>query len=132
MSFNGYENLNPELREAIESSKYILDLEDDFDGEGSPKYSKETWERAVEFVLHYERELREKGKNIEIPRICPGFNGAIDLYWKAENKEILAKIPVSPDKEIAYYGDDFGENKIKGTTKLSEYDSNLLAWLEKV
>ena len=39
------------IADAVEKSRRILDLPDNWDDEGSPGYSRETWERAAHFVL---------------------------------------------------------------------------------
>src|SRR5262249_55164350 len=39
------------IADAIERSRGMLDLEDDWDGEGSPAYQQEDWERAVRMLL---------------------------------------------------------------------------------
>jgi hypothetical protein len=44
------EDTKSSIKELIQSSKWILDLKDDWDNEGSEGYSVETWERAIELL----------------------------------------------------------------------------------
>ena len=50
-----YAYISPSIQRAIRESCRILDLEEDWDGEGSPAYSKETWRRALQFILRNAR-----------------------------------------------------------------------------
>lgn len=86
------------IEEVITRSQSILDLQDDWDGEGSPGYSRETWERAIAFL----RRL-VKMADIPAPVISPAERGSIDLYWSTDDSSLL--INFSPDDTFdAYFG----------------------------
>ena len=53
LSIEIYEN----IFKAIDKSKYILDLSDDWDDEGAKGYSKSTWILAIGFLLRYLKQL---------------------------------------------------------------------------
>ena len=103
----------PELQGAIEESRRILDLEDDWDEEGSVAYSHEVWSSAAEFVLAIDREVEALGKKMVIPRILPGPAGSIDLHWKTATFELLMKVPPD-DGSVTFYGDDYGRTQFEG------------------
>jgi hypothetical protein len=120
----------PEIEEAIEESRSLLELEDVWDGEGSPGYTGDTWNRAIEFLKDNTRRLRDiLGVRISAPGISPGPNGSIDLHWKTVSRELLINIPTDPDQPAGYYGDDMGKNRIKGTLDTSGRNEWLLMWL---
>src|SRR5262249_5181981 len=67
---------------AIDSSRWILDLEENWDEEGAEPYDQETWESAKALLVSYaSRALSAHGVEIPAPVISPGPNGSIDLHW---------------------------------------------------
>jgi len=74
------------IDEAVKKSEYILEIEDNWDGEGSPGYSESTWKKAINFIYLYAEEIWNKlNINISPPDILPGPEGSIDLHWKEDN-----------------------------------------------
>ena len=126
--------LSPELghvREAIESSRTILDLEPD-DDQGEAGYSEETWNRAVEFVTKNAQWLWDSfGFVIDAPQILPGPDGSIDIHWDRPSFEMLINIPADPRAQAGFYGDDRGEIAIKGSMDPSRFNQGLLLWLAR-
>src|SRR3972149_2556172 len=71
-----------DLDAEIESSKSILSLPDNWDGEGRPRYSQDKLDRAIAFVRTHTGLLVETfGKEPPVPRINPGPEGSIDIHW---------------------------------------------------
>lgn len=119
-----------EIEEAIEESRSLLEIEDDWDGEGSAGYSEATWNRATEFLKNNARRLKDiLDVWVDAPSISPGPNGSIDLHWKTESRELLINIPADSTQPAGYYGDDRGVNRIKGTFDISGRNEWLLMWL---
>lgn len=119
------------IAEAIKSSRKILDLKDNWDDEGSPGYTKETLERAIQFLTKHIKWLWENsGVRVEAPKILPGPNGSIDIHWECNQYELLVNIPDDPDVPATFYGDDRGNLSIKGTLDPSAFNSGLLLWLK--
>jgi len=115
-----------ELFQSIEKSKYILELEDDWDDEGSPAYDKATWIRAIEFLYNYTKKIYdETGKIIDPPKISQGPEGSIDILWKTESYRLLINIPQDPKKPASYYGDDYTDEHVKG----AHNTNNITRWL---
>ena len=114
----------------IDESKSILDLKEDWDGEGALPYSREVWERAIQFVRRYALKSHERfGAIVSAPRILPGPNGSIDVHWKEEKFELLVNIPADPKIYASFYGDDYSAARIKGTFDPELENIGLIFWL---
>ena len=121
---------------SLENSRSLLDLKDNWDGEGSAGYTKSTWTRARDFLFrHAFRFFRSQKKCFDPPEILPGPNGSIDLHWKTDARELLINVPARPEDTIAYYGDDEAEgteNAIRGKNIESSKDPGwIFLWLTK-
>ena len=118
------------IEEEIQRSRKILDLEADWDGDGADAYSQETWQKSVSFLrnlidrlLRYEIDI-EASEEL-IPEILPGPNGSIDLEWETDFFDLLINIPKEGER-ASYYGDDYGENRIKGNLDILDPNPNFL------
>lgn len=122
----------PSIDEAIEESREILDVPDDWDGEGTPAYSRATWERATSFVTHYAQRLWvEHGIRIPAPKILPGPDGSIDVHWEQESFELLVNVPAESTQRAEFYGDDYGTIYIKGSLDPAALNRGLIEWFQK-
>lgn len=120
------------IEDAIESSREILELKDDWDGEGGQGYLKETWQRAASFVRNYARRLwSEHEVLIPAPKILPGPNGSIDVHWEEKDFELLVNISADREEKAEFYGDDYGSIYIKGKLNPSTFNRGLIEWLQK-
>jgi hypothetical protein len=123
---------SPQIEKAIESSEFILKLEENWDEEGSPRYSEETWHRATQFVrktaLLYKKEI---GVWIDPPKITPGPDGSIDVRWKSSKRSILINFPANSNTPADFYGSDKQTDVIKGTLNLSSQNHWILQWLNR-
>ena len=103
------------LLEALERSKKILDLPEDWDDAGNRTFLFETWERMRQLlVTHAALVWQRTGLIIPVPRIMPGPEGSIDLHWKTSRRELLLNVPEDAAKAATYYCDDFGQEEITG------------------
>ena len=109
----------------------MLDLPDDWDGEGSPRYEEATWRRAVEFLLgNALRIWEEQGVVVPTPKVRKGPQGSVDLHWRTPTRELLINVPADPDAQADYYGDDgTSGHRIKGTLDLAREGHQPLLWL---
>ena|SRR5579863_1747211 len=81
------------VADAIEKSRWMLELEDDWDGEGSPAYSTETWRRAASFLLKNALSLwQDRGARIDAPALHNGPEGSIDIYWETADRKLLINV----------------------------------------
>ncbi len=116
-----------EIYREIEKSKYVLDLEDDWDDEGSITYKPATWIRAVKFIADYAKWVLEEASIVlSTPRISPGPNGSIDVLWKNNNFRLLINIPEDRQKQASFYGDDYGQEVIEGTFNPAKINQGIL------
>jgi hypothetical protein len=117
------------IKEVIADSKKILALENDWDGEGGQAYSEKVLERATSFLWNYALRVRSLfGVAIEPPKVLPGPHGSIDIHWKSDTRELLVNVPADPKQLANFYGDDYGEVKIKGTFDPETYNLGILGW----
>lgn len=119
------------LADEIEASRSMLELEEDWDGEGSPGYEEATWRRAVDFLVGNASRLNDEyGVAIESPRIRKGPRGSIDLHWRMPDRELLVNIPADHGLPADYYGDDGnGGQQTKGTLNPERQGYHLMLWL---
>jgi hypothetical protein len=119
------------LADEMAASRQMLDLSDDWDGEGSPGYAEATWQRAVTFLLAGATQLwGDQGIVVAAPEILPGPNGSVDLHWRTPDRELLVNVPADVDAPARYYGDHGGGlHPIEGTLDVSAVNHWLLMWL---
>lgn len=126
----GNEDALEQIIKAIDLSKSILDLQDDWDGEGSPGYSKTTWDRMRKFLLSHAQAMRNHlGISIPVPQILPGPDGSIDMLWKRDEYELLVNIPSDPNRFANFYGDDRDKTSVKGSIDPAKTNQGILSWL---
>lgn len=112
------------ISKAIEDSRCMLDLEDDWDGYGASTISRDVWERATGFLRIIQDDL------VDVPRISPLADGSIDLHWKTNTYELLIYVPADTNELAQYYGDDGKEgSSIKGELDITKSDQKLIAWI---
>jgi len=115
-----------ELASAIEQSKYILNLGDNFDDMKSPGYDRETWLRATRFISGYAQWLFDVfNKKIETPKIYHAPEGGIDLYWENKRFNLLINIPAG-HAPATFYGDDYGVQVTEGKFDPANFQQALL------
>ena len=120
------------IRDAIEESKQMRELGDDWDGEGSLPVDEAVWQRAVDFLARYARVVWERfGKRLDAPDITPGPDGSIDLHWDHPEYEMLVNIRRDLTAMAGFYGDDRGRVSIKGTFDPESPNEGLVLWLKK-
>lgn len=122
------------LEDAISRSTAMLELEDNWDREGSPGYHKETWARAVTFLLNMSAELwTDKDQAVPVPRIGKGPEGSIDIHWQLPDRELLVNIAAFPANSMSFYGDLLGEKDtaIEGRERLPARMKWLTEWLAR-
>lgn len=120
-----------EINEIIKASRVMLDLEQDWDGEGASPIAESTWERAAEFMRKTASTLwTVHGRRMESPSLVPVADGGIDLHWKLPNRELLISIPASANALATYYGDDTrGWNIVEGKLDTHAPSQSLFVWL---
>lgn len=120
-----------EVDRVIHSSRTLLELKEDWDGEGASPISEETWNRAARFLRNNASTLWGKyATRVESPSIVPLNDGSIDIHWKIARRELLVNIPPDPEKRATYYGDNKqGGNVVEGDLDIDAQNHWLLVWL---
>lgn len=120
----------PNIRQSIEGSRWILELEEDWDGEGAEAYAPSTWQRAVDFLWQLSRRSEEVfGFEIDAPAMSPADGASIDLFWPGEFSRLLINVPSDPSAPITYYGQDEDGRVISGETANDSPRPEIVAWL---
>lgn len=122
------------LIEEIEKSKYILELPDDWDDEGSPKYEEEVFINAIEFLIKSVQDIKDEfDVIIDTPKILHGPDGSIDVLWKNADYKLLLNISPDENNIATFYGynSNIGsEIKGKFNYKSKCQKFGLLFWLK--
>lgn len=87
-----------ELESAIEESRWIIALDEDWDGPIVMPYNYSTWSTAVQFTRDVHAGLWVE---LPIPRILPGPEGSIDLIWDTPERSVLANVSQDGDVTVA-------------------------------
>lgn len=125
-----------DIQGAIQEAQTILELKDDWDGEGSLGYAASTLKRASEFVLDNALELwRSQRLHAPAPVIGPGPDGSIDIHWQLATRTLLINVPADINKPATFYGSDRtnrdkpARNIIEGYVDTSAQNQWLLMWM---
>lgn len=121
------------FEDAISSSHKIVDIEENWDSEGSPGYSERTWQRATSFVRNIARSFLNTSTiaSIDPPSISPGPDGSIDIRWVSAKRTILINFPADENTSADFFGHDKEQDSIKGTLDLASQNHWLLLWLTR-
>jgi hypothetical protein len=86
----------------------MLDLADDWDGEGTPGYEEATWRRAVGIVVNSATAFVEVHPDEipPVPTFMPGEDGSVDILWDTENRRLMMIVPPSDEGPPALHGFD--------------------------
>lgn len=117
------------LGDTIERSRWMLELVDNFDGEGSPAYSEETWGAAVTFLLRNAIALWEECHIvIDAPDVRNGPQGSIDIYWNTPSGRLLVNFPPKGQGDPSFYGSTVDGHEVKGTLSPNSENRRLILW----
>jgi len=121
--------INNDLKEIVNllvKSQKILDLEDNWDGNGSQKISLESWRSTAYFLIGYSKKIfKDYGYIIDIPKIYPSIDGSIDIAWEKESYGFMINIDASG--EIAnYYVDNKADQMAQGVFNPKNFDTHIL------
>jgi len=86
-----------------QESAWILELPDDWDGEGSPRFTPATLGRAVSLFKRLTSSALLLGSpQVALPKIGPAERGSIDLYWSSPEEQLLINVPNAADRLPTY------------------------------
>jgi hypothetical protein len=117
--------INP-LKGVIDDSRYILNLDDDWDDAGAIAYDTNVWEKAIEIVIDMHlKAFKLFDIELDYPEINPGPDGSIDFEWVTDNYEILANF-LTKENIIDFYGETVNGSSFKGSFGCDDNCSSLL------
>jgi hypothetical protein len=120
------------LNDAVQRSRGLLDLEDDWDGDGAVSIKEPTWRRMQEYLLGNATGFWEvTGTSIPAPKIGPAQEGSIDLLWEVGDRMLLLNIPEDSKEPASFYGEEGALDSIKGNLDTTGQSHWLLMWLTK-
>lgn len=96
-----------DIDSAIEQSRWMLDLEENWDDDGAPAVRDSVWRRATnllrEIATKFEKDYR---RVIPLPSIMPTGDGGIDLHWRNSRFDILLNVPPEAEELATFYGEN--------------------------
>jgi hypothetical protein len=114
------------ISECIKKSEKIVELPNDWDGEGSENYTQETFIATISFLINYAKQIYLESKIcIDIPKIYPSANGSIDIDWETGTYGFLINI-AKGGKKATYYADDKKLQMTEGMFNPNSFNINLL------
>lgn len=116
---------------AIEESRPLLELGEDWDGNGTLGFTEQTWGRAAGLLVRFASALAAKhGVIAEDIEILPGSNGGLDIDVRFGGRQLLFVVSSDPRREVRFYGDNGrGGSQIKVTLDTSKVPDWLSTWL---
>ncbi len=114
------------LQTAIEQSKYILDLKENWDDEGAEAYTEETWIKAISFLCEFSIDtFKIFGKTPITPKVYHGPDGSIDILWKTKDINLLLNIP-KDDQPATFSGENSLGQEYEGSLNIENYSLSFL------
>ncbi|RZJ86438.1 MAG: hypothetical protein EOO20_18305 [Chryseobacterium sp.] len=130
LDFLGKSHLVPkdlyDIVEEINDSKYILELQDNWDHCGAKAANIEVYKKSIEFLLMYSQHIYNVyGVIIQAPEINLIPSGTIDFSWRTSGARMLINFKQKDDKILAtWFGyhkpDNLPEEGYIDVTKINE------------
>lgn len=125
-----------DLVDEIKDSKYILDLENDWDNMGGIPISSDLYSKAIDFLLMYAIYIyKDDNKTvIQSPEINPCCNGSIDFSWSTTGARMLVNIKYKNEKYMASFFGYPNSTKlpIEGLIDINNVDKDTASWMKKL
>lgn len=118
------------INQVIVQSRQFLELEDNWDGEGSLGYSEQTWLRAADFVRAQARLAREVFcGSLAVPEIVGAERGSFDVLWKFDDISLLVNVPKDSAERATFYGEGTGGDTFWGQLNTGSVRPDLASWV---
>ena len=125
-----FKDLNEEI---IKSKDHILGLKNNWDGEGSKQFKKETLDLATNHLQKLSQRFFEAYKLIiHTPNIRPVADLSIDIQWKTEKMELTINFSEEFINLPSFYGKDNEANEIQGILERKKIPLVIFPWLKSV
>jgi hypothetical protein len=122
-----------DLVQEINDSKYILDLQENWDENGALPISPKVYLKAIVFLTTYAKQIFNIHKTIiQSPEINPCPDGSIDLSWRTDLVRLLINFRIKDDQVTAvFYRDHYNnQNSNKGSLTLDTIDESFFVWMK--
>lgn len=121
----------PGLLAALKESRYLLELDDNWDENGAVGFTEQTWKRTAETLVRLSTGLmHDCGLFAKSAEILPGSDGGLDIDMRLERKELLISVSADPGKQARFYGDNgHGDDQVKATFDAPAIPEWVLVWL---
>lgn len=121
-----------DIANRVASSHNFLELEENWDGCGGPKYKYSTWMTATGVVVNAAIDYWSVSKKVPTsPAILQGIDGDIDVIWRSGHRSLLINTPEEESLRPSFVGKDSRDSEIEinGTLTVREGNGWLLQWL---
>ncbi len=111
-----------------------INLQDDWDGQGSKGFSEELWQNVIDFLLLIYIELHAEDLEAPFPLVLPNVDGSLDIDWETESFELLINFPPDPEELIHMFGEKMGSPKNELDVRINRELASLVVseWLKKI
>ena len=122
-----------EVEEEIErASNAILSLEENWDGEGAPRFEEAAFQRAAELTRKLvTKTASEFAGPFIVPTLGPTVEGTIDVYWKTPAVTLLCNVPRDFSKPITFSGRRGTDTLTGRLAPDGHHIGHLAAWLAR-
>lgn len=115
-----------ELENVFTEGKYILNLKDDWDDDGSVGYTQESWEAASHFIINFNKWVKGIfSGSLYLPKMSHGPKGTIDIIWQEDNFRLFVNVDFVNNKGT-FYSDTPKKQFSEGEFQLDEIKFELL------
>ncbi len=115
------------LLAVFKESESILNLENDWDDNGSPTYDIQTWKAAIHFLIDYAVTLlHDFNRIIDKPKIYNGPRGSIDILWDYASYTFLVNIEKNGLNASFYADNATNTQRIRGEFTLDNFKKTLI------
>ena len=115
------------LLSVFKESESILELENDWDDNGSLKYEIQTWKATILFIIDYSVTLlNDFNTTIDKPKIYNGPSGSIDILWEYDTYTFLVNIAKDGLNASFYADNTINTQRIRGEFKLKRFKKTLI------
>lgn len=124
--------VNLGIADEVVESEYLLALDDDWDGDGSPGYTEPTWQTAVSLLLDIANNYKSiSSRRLEHAEILPGSYGNIDFEVRTHKRTLFVSVPADSRESVRYFGrNNTRDTEIRGKSMINPSGEGWLGtWL---
>jgi hypothetical protein len=120
-----------DIEHAIDTSRALVNLPEDWDDEGAKPILVATWEMAADMLRETARTAyRRFAYLLPAPNIGPCADGSIDLYWSTPDFTLLINVRPDGGGSSDFWGERSGM-KVEGPIDLANPNLDFLTVLVK-